>query len=453
MSDAAVHAPTLPRDSMGMQNRPPVAASYLRRLRPPPRTSLWMGLLLVSTAAIAPATMVAQPGSVALLKVGSVALLTLLPGWLYVVYLDRRGGTLYDEFVLNLFRLRIDALENLPMPPQHTSHFRPWQTRHAMLSTHSHDNLYRRRFESIYGRQSVTTRSAWDPEAAPSPVETFSPVLLATVFIGLGWVLTLQPELLVNTRLLSGVEPNGMPLVPVQALQFAFVGAYAFILQDLMRRYFVVDLRNTAYVAAISRIILVALVVTVLYSHDGVLGPGDLASAFVIGFFPRAALEALQARTVRPLARMLQGSRNERLLGELDGMDIWQETRLAELGIENLQQFVTTDLVEVLLRSRTPVARLVEWLDRALLLLLLPAARQERDEVLRRLRSVGVRYATDLAVAVGQAATSAGRAEVAAALGLTERGLAVALESLRHQQAYQHVVAFQQGGWLCNAEA
>lgn len=417
--------------------------------RIPHRTSIWMGLLLMVSGSIAPAAFIAQPGRVALLKLGIATAFTLLPGWLYVIYLDRRGESLYDEFVLNLFRLGIDMPANLPMPPRHTTFFRKWQEAHEELwrvgsqaERRTTDNLYRRRFEGVFGQRAVSTRAAFDGSTAVSHVETFSPVLLATCIIGLGWALTLQPELVVDVGLFSAVQLSGRPAVPVPALQFAFAGAYAFIVQDLVRRYFVVDLRNTAYVSAISRIVLTSLIVAVLYVDQQWLTPTQLVAAFGLGFFPRAALEALNARFVRPVARALQGRRHERLLGELDGMDIWQETRLVELGIENLPQFATADLVEILLRSRTPTDRLVAWLDRALLLLLLPGEREARNEAARRLLNQGVRYATDLEAAETSGSPRS-RAGLAKALGMSTAGLSVAVGSLRRQRNYLHVAYFR----------
>jgi hypothetical protein len=432
---------------------PRTAAGPWRALveRVPHRTSLWMGLLLGVAASVAPAAFIAQPGRVAVLKLGVATTFTLLPGWLYVVYLDRRGASLYDEFVLNLFRLEIDKPANLPMPPRHTTYFRTWKDAHdglwndgsaARSVGRTSDNLYRRRFEGIYGQGAVSTRAAIDGSPAASQVETFSPVLLATLVIGVGWALTLQPEVMFDLKFLSAVKLSGSPPVPVPVLQFAFIGAYAFVLQDLVRRYFVVDMRNTAYVAAISRIVFVTLIVAVLYAGKDTFSTAELAAAFGLGFFPRAALEAVQTRTIRPLARRLQGRRNERLLGELDGMDIWQETRLVELGIENLQQFATADLVEVLLRSRTPTDRLVSWLDRAFLLLLLPPERQTRDNMTSQLRRLGVRYGTDLQHAFDTGSPRA-RAAVAKALDMHPAGLAVAIASLNSQRNYRHVAVFR----------
>lgn len=417
------------------------SAADLHAARARQQVLLWVALMLGAAATLVPAVALPHAASMALLKVGVAVLLTIIPGWLYAVYLLRRGESLYDEFVLNLFQLRIDDPANLPMPPRHTTQFTNWEIRHRQLSPPTTDNLYRRRFEGVYGRHAVSTRAAFDTDQRGSlKPDTFSPVVLATLVLGVGWTLTLQPELLLQLDFLDTVQFSGQPTVPVKALQFAFLGAYAFTLQDLVRRYFVVDLRNTAYVSAVLRIVMVTLIVAALYS-ERVLGTGEFATAFALGFFPRTAIQALEARTVKPLARRMQGRRNERKLAELEGMDIWQETRLIELGIENLQQFATTDLVEVLLRSRTPVERLVDWLDQALLLLLLPLDPTERDAAVADLRALGIRAATDFEEAV--VASTPVHADVEAAMRMRPGGLQAAVVSLRRHRNYRHVRAFR----------
>ena len=56
-------------------------------------------------------------------------------------------------------------------------------------------------------------------------------------------------------------------------------------------------------------------------------------------------------------------------LSQLDGLNIWYEARLLEEGIEDMQNLVSANLVDVMLHSRVPVGRLVDWLDQAHLFL------------------------------------------------------------------------------------
>ena len=82
-------------------------------------------------------------------------------------------------------------------------------------------------------------------------------------------------------------------------------------------------------------------------------------------------------------------------LSDLDGLSVWDEARLAEEGIEDLQGLTTANLVDVLLHTRVPIARLVDWLDQAFLYLRLPAG-DDGASVRAQLRTLGIRGATDL---------------------------------------------------------
>lgn len=97
-------------------------------------------------------------------------------------------------------------------------------------------------------------------------------------------------------------------------------------------------------------------------------------------------------------------------LADLDGMSVWYETRLLEEGVEDLQNLATANLVDVILHTRVPVGRLVDWVDQAILLLHLEAVddqaldgldaearrRARANSSRERLRRLGIRTATDL---------------------------------------------------------
>src|ERR1700753_2741996 len=56
-------------------------------------------------------------GGVLSLEVFAVWSLAFLPGWLYIRFLGQRAGSPWDEYVLNLHRLRWDRPRHLPEPP------------------------------------------------------------------------------------------------------------------------------------------------------------------------------------------------------------------------------------------------------------------------------------------------------------------------------------------------
>ena len=67
-------------------------------------------------------------------------------------------------------------------------------------------------------------------------------------------------------------------------------------------------------------------------------------------------------------------------LNQLDGLNVWYEARLVEEGIEDMQNLATANLVDVILHTRVPVGRLVDWVDQAKLYLHLDRAERGYHE-------------------------------------------------------------------------
>src|SRR4029077_418124 len=142
----------------------------------------------------------------------------------------------------------------------------------------------------------------------------------------------------------------------------------------------------------------------------------ELAVAFVVGFFPLVGLQALQRVTSRALCRFVPPVTSEYPLDQLDGFNLWYEARLTEEGAEDMQHLTTKNLVDVILHTRVPAGRLVDWTDQAFLLTHLePVDRDELNQLRQEdqpavagnaplsgaqarlnLRRVGIRTATDL---------------------------------------------------------
>ena len=129
----------------------------------------------------------------------------------------------------------------------------------------------------------------------------------------------------------------------------------------------------------------------------------------MVGFFPLVGLQAMQKMTAVALRAVVPTLRTNHPLSDLDGLTVWYESRLLELGVEDAQNLATANLVDVLLHSRVPVARLIDWVDQAILYLHLNPEPQRRDPKAgpsdrARLRQLGIRSATTL-----EAAFSVGR--------------------------------------------
>jgi hypothetical protein len=370
------------------------------------RTMLTLLLILVIGIVLAAAIMFSDASRVFLLKFTAAAILSAIPGWLYLQFIRNKGPSLYDEYVLNLFRLEIDSPGNLPAPPEHTSWYQKWKEAHdsVVRGQDIRDNLYRRKFEALYGPASVSTiglikrgdRLSWRERT-----ETVGPVVMATIVVALGWALVLQPELLRSINLLgAGRELSGRPILPAEPLQLAFIGAYAFIILDLGRRYFRDDLKSAAYLSATTRIVFASALVVAADAAGwaALLSPAQInAAAFFVGFFPRAGFTWLRALLPARLQAAIPQLESDYPLRDLEGLNIWYESRLIEEGVESMQNLCSASLVDLMLKTRLPIMRVVDWLDQAYLYLHLPKdKRREPPPNLHQLRILGIRTATDL---------------------------------------------------------
>jgi hypothetical protein len=338
----------------------------------------WMNVLIAGTVAVTVVTAGLmggrpwpEPGTwgIGALKLFALWCLAFLPGWLYVRFLDLRAKALWSEYVLNLHRLGWDLPWHLPAPPVASGFYERWD---AGPHDRPADNIYRQKFEAYYGRQ--ITSSAPDENYSVKS-ESLFPVFLATAVLAAGWAAVLW-----DTRFIT--HPSG----PWDVLKYGFLGAYAFVTSMLIRRFFQSDLRPSAYATGVYRITLVLLIVTVLHQVLGgaavVAGHAELAVAFVVGFFPLVGLQALQRVTSRALGRFVPPVTSEYPLDQLDGFNLWYEARLTEEGVEDMQNLTTMNLVDVILHTRVPAGRLVDWIDQAFLLTHLePVDRDDLDHL------------------------------------------------------------------------
>jgi hypothetical protein len=203
------------------------------------------------------------------------------------------------------------------------------------------------------------------------------------------------------------------------------------------------DLRPKSYTDITVRIITVAALASLLQVLLPDDAPALLVFAFATGLVPQTAFtllrEAIQSYDVAwsgdwrgkrgkrasnraakdeaagdcgPATR--DGSPDKRPLPELDdplpltdleGIDLYDRARLASEGITNIEALAHSDLVELLVQTRIPAPRLVDWVDQSIFYLHVPrndmvsawdddpAGQPSSYEVLRR---VGIRNATDL---------------------------------------------------------
>jgi hypothetical protein len=212
-----------------------------------------------------------------------------------------------------------------------------------------------------------------------------SPVIVATVLLVLGWFLVISTTKV--PPLVEAETPTGAELVwstagddaesfPVSSffrpnltvVGYAFLGAYVFTLFHVLRGYHRRDLHPKTYNTAVVRILAayaLALVAAVVAD-----GPGAEVVMFFVGFTPQSALVWLREQ-------MAKGSGVWNLLPlhepapltDLEGIDLYDRTRLAEEGINNVEALAHADIVELMSSTRISAAQLVDWTDQALLYL------------------------------------------------------------------------------------
>jgi len=353
--------------------------------------SKMIAFVLITCGAII-ASLLLSPEKLAIVfKIFVILFFSLLPGWLYWQFIRTKGKTLEDEYVLNLHRLHIDNDDNLPEPPRRSIFYSRWYDAQGEKS--GEESIYEKKYQALFGTSDSTL------SLAALRSENVWPVAVATVIISVGWILVVKPGAVSTMPDLTS-SPDSSP-IPFAPFCFAFLGAYFYIMQMLVRRYFQNDLKTAAYINATMRIVIVILlvwVVDLLLQQQAV--KVDIASrkavAFVIGVFPYVGWQALQALIKLPFKYAVPALRQKHPLSDLDGLNIWYESRLLEEGIEDMQNLATANLVEVILNTRIPVDRLIDWVDQSLLYLHLGKGDEKDDSVRGKLRRFGIRTATDL---------------------------------------------------------
>lgn len=319
----------------------------------------------------------------------AVLLLALLPGFLYLRFIKFRLRPLCDEYVYNLHRLGVDEARHLPEPPRPSAAWQRW---------YDTGGPGYRRWPSIYQAKFVSQYGRWPASAGDEHRETLTrlaSVYLCTATLAVGWAAVVWTAPVVD----------GLPRL-ADALRAGFLGAYFFLLSALIRRYFQNDLRPGAYLGAVVRVVTVLVLVAgvdQVFAMAGVPAgaphPTENAVAFLVGVFPTVGVQLLRRAVGKVTGHFRGGLEPPFPLSQLDGMDIWSESRLVEVGIEDVQHLATANLVDVALGARIPTQRVVDWVDQALLVLHTGLPRTDnlrQPTTYGELRALGVRTATDL---------------------------------------------------------
>lgn len=346
-----------------------------------------------------------------IIQVLYTAVLTLFPAILYFQFDRHRVGTIRSEWVRAIFRMdkRMETLADVNAR---------YGDELAEASNNSTDSV-----RLLGGRN--------------------SPIIVATLLISLGWTLLVaQTGSFDFDR--AGVDQSYFQfLVPTpSAAAMAFLGAYFFGTYLILRSYYRGDLRPKVYNQITARLITVVvlayLIQTMFYNEEN---PYIWALSFLAGVVPTTVLQHVidfassfrsapkrsvtadpsapidpdtpdepitpsgqnAAATSKPnrLSRAFaEAFPTRRSLIQLDGVDVHDSTRLETEGITDVPSLATADLVSVMISTRLPVDRLVDWMDQAVLILLLDDdSNKELDARVKRLRRIGIRTASGVLAA------------------------------------------------------
>jgi hypothetical protein len=189
-------------------------------------------------------------------------------------------------------------------------------------------------------------------------------------------------------------------IVTGRILFWGFIGAYTYAVLLIYRRFMSYDLIPSIYIFVSTRLWLamtvgamVGVVVGTVSKSTGV--PFDVnivtvsAILFVIGFFPDHGLTWLIA-TAQTALKQRWSPAKELKLAEIEGLNIWQQARLKQEGIENVQNLATANVADLVVATPFTVNQIIDWIDQAILTVY---ASQEQLEALEK---AGARTASDV---------------------------------------------------------
>jgi hypothetical protein len=246
-------------------------------------------------------------------------------------------------------------------------------------------------------------------------------LIFSTALLVTGWTITITPYGPMPTGtngLINFFQINPKPLT------LGFLGVYFFSINMIFRRYVRADLTPKTYASIIVRL-LVSLVlvftISVLPNTGSIMGNGLLAVAFIIGVFPEDGFRVIRDSARKIIGNSAGGDDEKYPIADLEGMNQYDQARLLEEGIENIENLAHHNLIELLAFTRIPTARLVDIFDQAILYLHLgiyehettrnsskpaldnesadkdsPSKESTGKELLNFLKTLGVRTATDL---------------------------------------------------------
>jgi hypothetical protein len=228
-------------------------------------------------------------------------------------------------------------------------------------------------------------------------------------------------------------------------LFWAWFGASIYSFQLIMRRFLSYDLNPGVYVFSSNRFMLAFAVASIVCiglgtfsTAAGVSFDVNMATvsivAFFIGFFPALGISWIGAMAQKTLGQQ-RGIAKEMSLSEVEGLSIWQQGRLKQENIENVQNLAAADIPTLVISTPFTVNQIIDWVDQAILLMY---ASPEQFEALTK---VGLRCASDVLTA---GSDNERQSQMTNATGLNEDGLRMLYLALQSAPNIEIVSRF---GW------
>jgi len=344
----------------------------------------------------------------ATLKLLFIAIASVLPGLMYFLFDRQRLTTTRDRFAQAIFRLDLTVLTLTDVRAK-----------------------YGRQMEEVFGPEGRLDRVRLVPGSR-------IPILVATLIITLGWIVTLG---LTN----EVKNPTEMFQPQQSAIAFGFLGSYFFGLQDILRRYVRGDLQPKAYTSIAVRILVVTIIGWVLYTLP--LFSAKFVCIFLAGIVPETWITFFREYARKKIGGKLNIPEEQFPLTDLDGVDLYDRARLMDEGVTNIESLAHHDFLDLVMSTRIPVPRLVDWVDQSILYLHISARspldkkKAEASELFKRLRVRGIRTATDLLQAYSIAQARGDKDRLLTALsGTQETGSANPVQNI--------IDALQDDEWL-----
>lgn len=157
---------------------------------------------------------------------------------------------------------------------------------------------------------------------------------------------------------------------------WVFLGAYFYALTTMIRRWMQSDLTTNVLWKLNVRFAITVLIGLLLTALTQDLGGREapagwvLTVAFMSGLIPDVFLRWMAQQS----KQLVGGGKVDiglfspsNLQRKITGMSFWQADRLAEEGIESVQDLAMKDITDLIIRTRFDPALLFSWVDRALL--------------------------------------------------------------------------------------